>query len=146
MLSDGEAAIKALESFQINSKFVWNFHQSPAKLAEHNRIQLVCVPGHMGIDLNKTANQLATEDSSHPLIGPQPALSISAKAREMTRDWTSRKDKEHWQSTHGQKLVKGFLKKPFGGGLWEIAQSGQKPAKNDDRVAKRTLSFKRTFV
>jgi len=29
---------------------------------------------------------------------------------------------------------------------WRIAQSEQKPAKNNDRGAKRTLSFKTTFV
>jgi hypothetical protein len=29
---------------------------------------------------------------------------------------------------------------------WGIAQSEQKPAKNNDRVANRTLSFKRTPI
>jgi ribonuclease HI len=68
------------------------------KLAEHNRIQLVWVPGHLGIEGNGIADQLAGQGSSHPLIGPEPALGISAKAaREMIRDWTSRKRKEHWQ-------------------------------------------------
>jgi hypothetical protein len=41
------------------------------KLAEDNRIKLVWVPEHMGIDGNKTADQLAGQDSSHPLIGPK---------------------------------------------------------------------------
>jgi ribonuclease HI len=49
------------------------------KLAEHNRIQLVWVLGHMGIDGNKIADQLARQGSSHPLIGPESALGISAK-------------------------------------------------------------------
>jgi ribonuclease HI len=44
--SDSKAAIKALDSFQINSKLVRDWHQSLAKLAEHKRIQLVWVPGH----------------------------------------------------------------------------------------------------
>jgi len=35
--SDSQAAIKALENFQINSKPVWDCHQSTAKLAEHSR-------------------------------------------------------------------------------------------------------------
>jgi hypothetical protein len=35
--SDSQAAIKALDNFQINSLSVWNRHQSTVKLAEHNR-------------------------------------------------------------------------------------------------------------
>jgi hypothetical protein len=34
ILSDREAAIKALDSFQINSKLVWNCHQSLVKMAK----------------------------------------------------------------------------------------------------------------
>ena len=40
------------------------------KLAEHNRIQLVWLPGYMRIDGNEIADQLAREGSSHPLTGP----------------------------------------------------------------------------
>jgi ribonuclease HI len=70
ILSDSQAAIKALDSYQINSKLVWDCHQCLVKLAEQNRIQLVWVPGHMGIDGNETADQLARQGSSHPFIGP----------------------------------------------------------------------------
>jgi hypothetical protein len=67
----------------------------------------------MGIDGNEVADQLARQGSSHPLIGPEPALGISAKvARGVIRDWTSRKHKEHWQSIRGQKQAKDFLKTP----------------------------------
>jgi ribonuclease HI len=79
ILSDSQTAIKTLDSFQINSKVVWDCHQSLVKVAEHNRIQLVWEPGHIGIDGNEIANQLARQGSSHPLIGPEPALDISAK-------------------------------------------------------------------
>ena len=64
---------------QINSKLVWDYNQSLVKLAEHNRIQLVWVSGHMGIDGKEVADHLARQGSSHPLIGPEPALGISAK-------------------------------------------------------------------
>jgi ribonuclease HI len=57
------------------------------KLAEHNRIQLVWVPGHINIDGNQTADQLARQGASYPLIGLEPALGISVKvAREVIRD------------------------------------------------------------
>jgi ribonuclease HI len=74
ILSDSGAAIKALESFQINSSLIWDYHQSLVKLAENNRIQLIWLPRHTGSNGNDIA--VATRGSSLPLIGPQPALGI----------------------------------------------------------------------
>jgi hypothetical protein len=54
-------------------------------------------------------------------------------AREVLRDWTGRKDEEHWQSIHGQRQAKCLLKRPVKKSLG-VAQSEQKPAKNADRV------------
>jgi len=34
ILPNSQAAIKALDSFQVNSKLIWDCHQSLAKLAE----------------------------------------------------------------------------------------------------------------
>ena len=50
------------------------------------------MPGHKGIDGNETADKSAKQGSSHPLTGPERAVSVSAKfARGVIRDWTSRK-------------------------------------------------------
>jgi hypothetical protein len=89
ILSDSQAAIKAL-NVKINSKLVWDCHQSLVRLAEHNRIQLLWVPGHIGIEV---ADQLARI------------------ARQMIRGWTNRKHAEYWQYISGQKQAKGFLKR-----------------------------------
>ena len=100
-----QVAIKVLNNFQINSKLLWNCHQFLLKLAEHNRVQLVWVPGHMRID------GIPKESSSHPLRGPELSLGISAKvARGVNGDWTNRKDKEHLQSICEQRQAKCFLK------------------------------------
>jgi hypothetical protein len=57
------------------------------------------VPKHMGIDANETADLLAKQRSSHPLRGTEPTFFVPAKiAREVIRDWTSRKNEEHWQT------------------------------------------------
>jgi len=90
ILSHSQAAIKALDSFQMNSKLVWDCHQSLVQLAEHNRIQLVWVPGHVEID----GNEIARQGSSHLLIGPDPALGIAAKVAGRG-DCTSRKHEGH---------------------------------------------------
>jgi ribonuclease HI len=55
ILSDSQAAIKALDRSKINSELVWDCHQSLMKLAEHNRVQLIRVPGHSGIICNEIA-------------------------------------------------------------------------------------------
>jgi hypothetical protein len=52
VLCDSQAAIKVLNNFQMNSKLVWDCRQSLLRLAEHNRVQPMWVPGHMGIDGN----------------------------------------------------------------------------------------------
>ena len=49
------------------------------KLAEHNRIQLVWVPGHTGIDRNEMADEIASQGASHPLIQTETPLGISVK-------------------------------------------------------------------
>jgi len=63
LLSNNQVAIKVLNNFQINSKLLWHCHNSLVKLAQHNRVQLIWVPGHMGIDGNETGDQLVREDS-----------------------------------------------------------------------------------
>jgi hypothetical protein len=46
----------------------------------------------MGTDGNEITDQLVRQDSSHPLIGPEPDLGITAKvARGVIRGWKSRK-------------------------------------------------------
>jgi ribonuclease HI len=77
ILSDSQAALKALVKHQINSKLVWNCHQTLIKLAKHNMVQLIWVPGHEGIAGNETADQLAKTGAEHPFIGPHPACGIS---------------------------------------------------------------------
>jgi hypothetical protein len=45
IISDSQAAIKALDKHQITSKLVWDCHQFLTQLARHNRVQLIWVPG-----------------------------------------------------------------------------------------------------
>jgi hypothetical protein len=104
-------AIKALDSYQNNSKLVC--HQSLTKLAEHNRVQLIWMPGHEDIEDNETADQLAKLGSECPFIGFEPTCSISAGiSKKAVRDWTNRDHKKYWESLTGLKRAKGFLQGP----------------------------------
>jgi len=46
ILSDSYDELKALDSFQINSKLVWSYLQSLITLAELNQIQMIWMPEH----------------------------------------------------------------------------------------------------
>jgi ribonuclease HI len=77
ILSDSQAAIQALDKYQITSKLVWDYHQSLMQLARHNRVQLLWVPEHEVIVGKETADQLARMESEHWFIGSEPACGIS---------------------------------------------------------------------
>jgi hypothetical protein len=50
ILYNSQTAIKALDNFHLNFKTIVECHQTLVILAEHNRIQLVWVLSHTGID------------------------------------------------------------------------------------------------
>jgi ribonuclease HI len=91
ILSDSQAAHKALDKHQINSKLVWDCYQTLIKLANDNRVQLVWVPGHEGIAGYETADQLAKTESENLFIGPEPACGISmGVAKKAITDWMAK--------------------------------------------------------
>ena len=77
ILSDGQVAIKALDTHQITSKLVWDCYQSLTQLARHKSVQLIWVQGHEDTAGNEIADQLARTGSEQPFIGHEPACSIS---------------------------------------------------------------------
>jgi hypothetical protein len=99
ILSDSQAAIKALVKYLITSKLVWDCHQSLVQLIKHNRVQLIWVSGHDGIVGNETADQLVRTGYEHPFIVPELAFGISiGVAKNAVRDWMNRNHKKKKQT------------------------------------------------
>jgi len=70
--------------------------------------------GHMGIDGNKTADQLAGQDSSQYLTGSEPALGVSSKVvTGMIRDWTGRKSRSIGSPFVDKGRLQAFLTDPL---------------------------------
>jgi ribonuclease HI len=53
ILSDSRAVLEALNSFPIKSKLVWNCFQLLLELAERNKVKLIWMPGHSGVEGNE---------------------------------------------------------------------------------------------
>jgi len=88
----------------------------------------------MGIEGNEEADELPRPGCSHPLMGSEPVVGTSAKVtRGVIRDWTSRKHEGHWQSIHGQRQDKEFIK-TICKKSWGIVQPELKPAKQIERT------------
>jgi ribonuclease HI len=110
ILSDSQSALKALDRQQINSKLVWDCHQTLMELAKHKRVQLMWVPGDEGIARNETADQLAKIDAEYPSIGLEPSCGISiGVAKKAIRDWTMVNHKKYWRSLTGLKKANRFI-------------------------------------
>jgi hypothetical protein len=144
ILSDSQAAIKALDKHQITSKLVWDCRQSLTQLARHNRVKLIWVPGHAGIVGNEVAYQLAKTGSEHLFIGPELACSISVGvAKKAVRDWNNRNHKEYWESTTGLREAKGLIQGPSARRTMDLLKVKQRLVKMGGRTTYRTLSPKR---
>jgi hypothetical protein len=102
ILFNSQPMTETLDNYWINSKLVWDCHQSLAIMVKHNRVQMIWVIGHSDTEGNETANQLARLGSERPFIGPGPACNISGGvAMKAVRKWTHKHTKKYWESLIG---------------------------------------------
>ncbi|KAJ8950828.1 hypothetical protein NQ318_012692 [Aromia moschata] len=72
IISDSQAALKALGAVEIHSEAVKDCMDSLTQLAEHNSITLKWMRGHQGHEGNERGDFIAKKGTEVPLIGPEP--------------------------------------------------------------------------
>ncbi|XP_055844735.1 uncharacterized protein LOC129911088 [Episyrphus balteatus] len=72
IMSDSQAALKALKSYEINSKLVLECIGKLNELGKIYKVTLHWVPGHVGVQGNEEVDSLAKTGANSPLMGPEP--------------------------------------------------------------------------
>jgi hypothetical protein len=116
------------------------------KLPEHNRVQLIWVPGQRVIEGNKTADQLARLGSKCPFIGPEPACSISAGIAKRMLGTGQTDIIKNTGALNRTQTGKGILTRTLCQKNQGNVKTKQKPVTIGDRTSYRILSPERTSL
>jgi hypothetical protein len=113
IFSDSQAALKALNSFFIKSKLVWKCFQLFLELAEQNKVKLIWVPVHSGVEGNERKSRPTSKiGADEPLLGLQPFCGIMKKTARRAIDlWARSKARMAWKHTPGQRHAKKMINK-----------------------------------
>lgn len=110
ILSDSQAAIKALTSHEQRSKLVWCCLQDLISLARCNRVTITWVPGHEGIEGNEAADELAKAGSETPFVGPEPFCGIHKNHKKnIIEQWIYKEHYNYYLNVQGLETSKKFI-------------------------------------
>jgi ribonuclease HI len=110
ILSDSQAALGAISSQEVTSKLVWECLEELRTLADRNRVKLIWVPGHQGIEGNEKADELAKRGSEIELPRPDAHLGVcKSTVRRYVKDWIWRKHGNYWANLPRQMHSKAFI-------------------------------------
>jgi ribonuclease HI len=110
---DSQAALKALNSFEVKSKLVWECLQLLNTLSTCNKVILSWIPAHVGHEGNEEADTLAKRGASNTFIGPEPFLGLSnCNFRTRIKEETAKKQVTHWINYEGARQAKLFIPRP----------------------------------
>lgn len=110
IMSDSQAVLKALNSDSCDSRLIWDCIGVLKQLAKHNKVILMWVPGHAGIEGNEAADELARKGSEGPFIGPEPFCGTpkSDNLRKL-KQWEDRENLANWRKAPGLRQSKRLI-------------------------------------
>lgn len=110
ILSDSQAVLKALLSHKQESKLVWSCLQNLKILAKRNKVTLMWVPGHIGVEGNEEADRLAKEGATTKFIGPEPFCGKPrGHSKLIIHRWVEQEHRLYWNRLPGLKVSKKFI-------------------------------------
>jgi ribonuclease HI len=137
ILSDSQAALKDLNSVEINSKLTLECIRALNSIGECNNITLMWVPGHSNIEGNEAADELARLGAETAPIGPEPYCGLPKCApRNELRSRAQNQSITIWQKAPGQHHAKELLK----GYSPKFTSDLLKLSRNQVRVITRALT------
>jgi ribonuclease HI len=111
IFSDSQAALKSLKNPEICSKIVQQCWLTLNELARGNKITLVWVPGHRGIDGNEKADELARQGSDTNFIGPEPFCALPSGALfSPIKIWEKRTYSDYWDNQVKYRQAKRLIR------------------------------------
>ena len=110
IMSDSQAALRALKAHTFYSKLVFECLDILKKLTSRCRVTLMWVPGHTGIEGNELADQLANKGSETYFIGPEPFFGFnSSKHKRALNEWINERKCGHFDQLPANSLSRRFL-------------------------------------
>jgi ribonuclease HI len=110
ILSDSQAALQALNSHIIESRLVLECQNLLRQLTDRNRVTLMWVPGHQGIEGNEIADKLANRGAETKFIGPQPFCGYGlSNFREQLSKWEETEKKKYLNSLGNNSHSRHFV-------------------------------------
>ncbi|XP_020298014.1 uncharacterized protein LOC109862388 [Pseudomyrmex gracilis] len=112
--TDSKAAIGALVRTTTESSVVWDCMQALKELGKNNKIKLIWVPGHQGIQGTEVADSLAKLGTLEEPVCQKVGVPF-AVGKNYIRDWLKREHEASWQKLKSCRQAKALMTQPLPG-------------------------------
>ena len=110
IFSDSQAALKAIDNYQIRSKLVYETVSNLNKLALLNTVNLSWIPGHSSFKGNEIADKLAGIGAKGKLVGPEPFTGVPwSSVQFCIKQWLNERKQDYWNNRPGLDHSKAFI-------------------------------------